>query len=70
MTAFEAGYSDADLRQHAARPAIGGTSALCGAGRIVQAVAGRFGTTLPDACPDCIQVLLPAPSASKEFSLA
>jgi hypothetical protein len=54
MTAFEAGYADADLRQHAARRAIGGSSALCGAGRIIVPVAGRFGTTLDDACPACI----------------
>ena len=61
MTAFETGYAAADLRQHASRPAIGGQSALCGAGRISQPLIGRFGTALTDPCPTCL-ALLEAPA--------
>jgi len=59
ITAFETGYASGDLRQHASRPAIGGPSALCGAGRIHQPVAGRFGTTLTDPCPSCLAMVAP-----------
>ena len=62
MTAFETGYAAADLRQHASRRAIGGPSALCGAGRISQPIAGRFGTSLTDPCPACL-ALVEAPTS-------
>jgi len=61
MTAFEPGYATNDLRQHASRPAIGGPSALCGAGRITQPIVGRFGTTTPDPCPVCLELLVIQP---------
>lgn len=62
MTAFETGYAAGDLRQHASRRAIGGPSALCGAGLITRPVAGRFGTSLIDPCPACL-ALVEAPTS-------
>ena len=38
---------------HAVRRRLTGGTALCGAGVIVRAVAGRFDPEAPDACPAC-----------------
>lgn len=53
-TQHEAGYVVADQRLHAVKKRIDGASALCGAGRIVQEVPGRFDAADPAACADCV----------------
>jgi hypothetical protein len=52
-TRYEAGFVSADERLHAATKRIDSTSALCGAGKIVQIVPGRFDTDDPAACAGC-----------------
>jgi hypothetical protein len=52
-TQHEAGFVSADQRLHAVKKRIDGASALCGAGRIVQQVPGRFDAGDPAACADC-----------------
>lgn len=52
-TQYEAGYVSTDELLHAAKKRIDGVSALCGVGRIVQAVPGRFDSDDPRACPTC-----------------
>ena len=61
-TQYEAGYVSADEQLHAAKQHIDGTSALCGAGRIVQKVPGRFDSDDPQACPGCVAAAEPAPA--------
>jgi hypothetical protein len=53
-TQHEAGFVSADQRLHAVKKRIDGSSALCGAGRIVQQVPGRFDAADPTACADCV----------------
>lgn len=50
---YEAGLVSADERLHAVKKRIDGASALCGAGRIVQTVPGRFDSDDPRACGGC-----------------
>jgi hypothetical protein len=52
-TQYEAGLVSADERLHAVKKRIDGASALCGAGRIVQLVPGRFDADDPMVCADC-----------------
>jgi hypothetical protein len=54
VTQHEAGTVSSDDLTHAAKKRIDGTSALCGAGRIVQVVPGRFDSDDPNACPMCV----------------
>lgn len=56
-TQYEAGYVTADEQLHAVKKRIDGTSALCGAGRIVQTVPGRFDSADPNGCAACVTVI-------------
>jgi len=56
-TQYEAGTVSSDEQLHAAKKRIDGTSALCGAGRIVQVVPGRFDSDDPNACPRCVEAV-------------
>ena len=47
------GFIDNSPSIHAARPALGGLIALCGAGRIVQEAPGRFDPDDLRSCPQC-----------------
>jgi len=57
-TQHEAGFVSADQRLHAVKKRIDGASALCGAGRIVQQVPGRFDVDDPTACGDCASAVV------------
>ena len=54
VTQFEIGLVTSDDRQHAAKKRVDGAVALCGAGRIVQLVPGRFDSDDPAACEGCV----------------
>ena len=56
VTQFEIGLVSDDDRLHAAKNGINGAVALCGAGRIVQSVPGRFDSDDVAACPGCVSV--------------
>jgi hypothetical protein len=60
-TQYEAGYVSADEQLHAVKQRIDGSSALCGAGRIVQTVPGRFDSDTPAACPSCVAAAVGPP---------
>jgi hypothetical protein len=61
-TQYEAGYISSDEQLHAVKKRIDGASALCGAGRVVQTVPGRFDSDDPRACPACVAAVA-GPSA-------
>jgi hypothetical protein len=42
---------------HAAARGLGGLNAVCGAGKLVQLVPGRFDPDNPNACPSCVEAL-------------
>lgn len=44
---------------HAGVRGLGGLSAACGAGKLVQLVPGRFQSDAPDACPACTEAVRP-----------
>ena len=54
VTQFEVGLVPDDDRLHAAKKRIDGAVALCGAGRIVQSVPGRFDSDADAACDGCV----------------
>jgi hypothetical protein len=56
-TQYEGGYTSADELLHAVKKRIDGSSALCGAGRIVQTVPGRFDSDDPSGCPACVAAI-------------
>ena len=60
-TQHEAGYVSADQRLHVVKKRIDGAGALCGAGRIVQHVPGRFDAADPAACADCVTAVTDLP---------
>jgi hypothetical protein len=59
VTQFEIGLVPDDDRLHAAKKRIDATVALCGAGRIVQSVPGRFDSDDPSACLGCVSAVDP-----------
>lgn len=57
-TQYETGHVSADERLHAVKKRIDGAIALCGAGRIVQLVPGRFDSDDPRTCSACADVAI------------
>jgi hypothetical protein len=55
VTTYEAGLVAGDDRLHVLQKRIDGATAVCGAGRIVQTVPGRFDSDDPKACPGCVR---------------
>jgi hypothetical protein len=54
VTQQESGLVATDTFLHAVLKRINANTALCGAGRISQFVAGRFDTDDPRACAECV----------------
>ncbi len=50
----EPGRTDDGAAVHAVRPGLAGPTALCGAGKVVQRLPGRFDPAADDACPACV----------------
>lgn len=63
-TGFEAGLVEIDGVIHAIRRRILGRYAICGAGRVTHALAGRFDSRDSRSCRDCAAVLADGPSGA------